>query len=212
MKVWLDHRNRRAYSFDDTVRELETIARETQVTLFETRADGLAVRFSLRPDRTTGEFDRDYGRRGMTLHRWQRRSASPFSTERKIHAVCWHGHYEYLRRLFERFPNARVSTAFADYRGIRGFADNFEATGYRNIGAPVMPVSMREACYCHERGEDWRLTPIEFPEDDNSEELTCPECGEIVWDLPEGHNLAKCWNAEGHSNGLTLAFDTMEEN
>lgn len=39
--------------------------------------------------------------------------------------------------------------------------------------------------------------------------LTCPECGEPVWDGPRGHKLAKCWNAEGHADGGTLAFDTM---
>lgn len=199
-------------SYAEQVRELETIARETQVTLYETRADGLAVRTGLRPDRSTAQFDRDYGARGMWLHRWQRRSASPFSTERKVHAVCWHGHYEFMRRLFERFPGARVKTTFADYRGIHEFADKFEATGYRNIGAPIMPVQMREACYCHERGNDWILSDIEFPEDDKSDELTCPECGEIVWDLPQGSKLAKCWNSENHANGGTLAFDTMEEN
>lgn len=39
--------------------------------------------------------------------------------------------------------------------------------------------------------------------------LTCPECGEEVWDGPRGHKLARCWNTEGHASGGTLAFDTM---
>ena len=41
--------------------------------------------------------------------------------------------------------------------------------------------------------------------------LTCPECGEAVWDGPLGHKLAKCWNAEGHESGAPLAFDTMSD-
>jgi hypothetical protein len=41
--------------------------------------------------------------------------------------------------------------------------------------------------------------------------LTCPECGESVWDLPKGSKLAKCWNAEGHASGGTLAFDSMSD-
>lgn len=41
--------------------------------------------------------------------------------------------------------------------------------------------------------------------------LTCPECGDDVWDLPHGHKLAKCWNTEGHADGGTLAFDTMSD-
>lgn len=42
-------------------------------------------------------------------------------------------------------------------------------------------------------------------------ELTCPECGEIVWDGPQGSKLAKCWNAEQHESGRPLAFDTMDD-
>lgn len=41
--------------------------------------------------------------------------------------------------------------------------------------------------------------------------LKCPECGEEVWDVPNGSKLAKCWNTEGHADGGTLAFDTMDE-
>ena len=41
--------------------------------------------------------------------------------------------------------------------------------------------------------------------------ITCPECNEAIWDLPHGHKLAKCWNTEGHADGGTLAFDTMDE-
>jgi len=43
----------------------------------------------------------------------------------------------------------------------------------------------------------------------SARKLTCPECGERVWDGPSGHKLAKCWNTEGHADGGTLAFDTM---
>lgn len=39
--------------------------------------------------------------------------------------------------------------------------------------------------------------------------LNCPECKEEIWDLPRGHKLAKCWNAEGHQSGAPFAFDTM---
>lgn len=41
--------------------------------------------------------------------------------------------------------------------------------------------------------------------------LTCPECGEEIWDGPVGSKLAKCWNTEGHTDGGTLAFDTMDD-
>jgi len=41
--------------------------------------------------------------------------------------------------------------------------------------------------------------------------LTCPECGEAIWDGPVGSKLAKCWNSEEHESGRPLAFDTMED-
>jgi hypothetical protein len=41
--------------------------------------------------------------------------------------------------------------------------------------------------------------------------LTCPECGQEIWDGPFGSKLAKCWNTEGHADGGTLAFDTMDD-
>lgn len=49
-------------------------------------------------------------------------------------------------------------------------------------------------------------------DDQQMSALKCPECGEDVWDLPFASKLAKCWNAEGHEDGGTLAFDTMDDN
>jgi hypothetical protein len=44
-----------------------------------------------------------------------------------------------------------------------------------------------------------------------NDSLTCPECGEDVWDGPSGSKLAKCWNGAGHMSGAPLAFDTMDD-
>ena len=62
-----------------------------------------------------------------------------------------------------------------------------------------------------ERLEETVITFEDFQKESAKMKLTCPECGEEVWDGPKGSKLAKCWNSEGHSSGLTLAFDTMEE-
>lgn len=40
--------------------------------------------------------------------------------------------------------------------------------------------------------------------------MVCPECREPIWDVPRGHKLARCWNAEGHAHGSDLAFDTVD--
>lgn len=59
---------------------------------------------------------------------------------------------------------------------------------------------------------EWNETDKDWNDPDAGRiALLCPECGEEVWDLPFASKLAKCWNAEGHSDGGTLAFDTMED-
>ncbi len=104
--------------------------------------------------------DRDPTYKGQHGHyRYQRRSASPFNTERKIFALCWHGYREALRKLFELAPNAKVYTALARRANISSYtASNFEKvfpdTGYVNIGSQMMPVQAREACFCSETGDD----------------------------------------------------------
>lgn len=59
----------------------------------------------------------------------------------------------------------------------------------------------------HSSADQWTVVTLH----DENGALRCPECGEEVWDGPQGSKLAKCWNAEGHADGRTLAFDTMEE-
>jgi len=46
--------------------------------------------------------------------------------------------------------------------------------------------------------------------EDTTATLTCPSCGEPIWDGPRGSKLAKCWNFHPETGG-TLAFDTMSD-
>lgn len=58
----------------------------------------------------------------------------------------------------------------------------------------------------------WNETERDWNDPDEGRiALTCPECGEEIWDGPVGSKLAKCWNSEGHSSGRPLAFDTMSD-
>ena len=77
-----------------------------------------------------------------------------FNTERKVWAVCWHGHRDFLGRLFKRVPDGVVLTCASAYRGIGGFFENYGATAYQNIGSQMMPVSRAEACFCADHGDD----------------------------------------------------------
>jgi hypothetical protein len=77
-----------------------------------------------------------------------RRSASPFGPSRRLIAACWHAHRDVMAAIFEAHPEARLKTSLADYRGGEDFEDAFPGTYYAQIGAPIAPVYMGEACDC----------------------------------------------------------------
>lgn len=94
----------------------------------------------LRPDRTTRDAD------GNCRH--QRESAGYGSQGRKVHAVCWHGHADFMTLVFQRDPSARIETGIATYAGRDDFLANYLETAWRNIGAMIAPVAMASACRC----------------------------------------------------------------
>jgi hypothetical protein len=88
--------------------------------------------------------------------RYQRRGHARYG-ERAEHlprvaAVCWHGYRDWMRRIFDLDPAARMKTAAADYRRRSGFEELFEATGDRNIGSMMQPLDYRNACDCDPYG------------------------------------------------------------
>jgi len=92
--------------------------------------NGRAIRFGLKVSSS----------RGNGAHRsWQGRRTT---------YACWHVHAEFFRALFESFPDARIKSAMADYRGRESFEKLYELTGMRNVGPRVQPCQAREACEC----------------------------------------------------------------
>jgi hypothetical protein len=49
-------------------------------------------------------------------------------------------------------PDAVFRTAVATWRGREDFEKRFAGTGNLNIGPPIAPVRMADACRCPERG------------------------------------------------------------
>lgn len=92
------------------------------------------VRFALRVDSSKGPGHRV--------------SASFFNPGRRLIAACWHAHRDVMAAIFEAFPEARLKTAFADYRGRDGFEADFEDTYFTNVGAQIAPVYIGDACEC----------------------------------------------------------------
>jgi len=124
-----------------TEAQLRDCAAEVGVELYELREEGRALRFRIVP---TAYKDA----RGD--HKYQRVSVSVFREGRRVHAVCWHGHRDFMRAIFRANPDARIKTGIADYRGSDDFEQKFEATGDRNVGSLMYPMRMRDACKCHD--------------------------------------------------------------
>lgn len=75
--------------------------------------------------------------------------------DRRVAAVCWHGHRDFFRALFALAPRAVVSvSARMNGEPVVYTAENFETTfhetGDRNIGSMFEPCAFRDACICEE--------------------------------------------------------------
>lgn len=125
---------------------LDDAARAVGVRIIDPRPErglrALRFRLGLEPDRKYG-----------------RRSASAFQNNRRVAAVCWHGHRDFFRALFKLAPNARVQTTHTKQfaKGRRFYtAENFERMYQdtdRNIGSQMYPKRYSDACDCPPGGD-----------------------------------------------------------
>lgn len=105
--------------------------------------DGRALRFRLGIDTTqTRDADGFLPYQRMST---MRPGIHYQHTGRKIAAVCWHGHRDFMLALFRLAPDARIKTALADYRG----ADDFERKYRQTYGnGNHYNLSYGQACNC----------------------------------------------------------------
>lgn len=68
---------------------------------------------------------------------------------RKVNAVCWHGHYDFMFKLFTAQPDATLISAMARYDGRADFENNADGSGARNIGSQMHPLAYEDACDCN---------------------------------------------------------------
>lgn len=132
--------------------QLKLIADEVGVKLNNLHEDGRAWNFTLRP--TGVKIDGDY--------KYQRTSASGFHADRRVHAVCWHGHRDFMLAIYKREPEARIKTMWADYRGVEDFLEKYPQTAYRNVGSLAYPMRAYEICNCALGG--WMVDLSIFPD------------------------------------------------
>lgn len=83
---------------------------------------------------------------------YQRESTGYGTAGRRVNAVCWHGFRDYFRAVFAEAPEATFRTSLNTWRGSEDFEKRFLASGYKNIGPRIAPVSIVDACRCPDRG------------------------------------------------------------
>ena len=114
------------------------------------RKDGRAWDFRL-------ALNSDVPKRGNAGYKYQRTSANRGIGPRKVAAVCWHGHRDFMRAVFRIDPNARFKTAIADWKGSEDFERRFAQTAFNNVGSMMYPIFAKDACTCS-HGE-WDVDP-----------------------------------------------------
>jgi len=76
--------------------------------------------------------------------KWQR--VSPRG--RKVHAVCWHGHLEFMRYLYRINSTAKIRTAMSRYDSREDLESNKGNAYHSNIGSLTYPMDYGDACNC----------------------------------------------------------------
>jgi len=117
------------YAWGVTESEIRAAASEVGLSIFQDwqgsgiTPKGRSLSFRLGLDTSQPRDEEGYAP-------FQRRSTSQWHQDkpRRIAAVCWHGHRDFLRALFRLQPDARVKSALADYRGSEDFERSYRAT------------------------------------------------------------------------------------
>jgi hypothetical protein len=97
---------------------------------------------------------------GTKSKQWQKVNNAPFQSgmgwrndgRRNVHAVCFHGHWHFMKRVFDLDPRAKFVTGLDTWDGIDDFMQRAEASGMRNMGSIVYPEQYREQCDCDLNG------------------------------------------------------------
>jgi len=127
--------------------KLHTPHHWAQSRWIDTAINGRRVSFRLALDTTNHRTPSGHLRRSTQVP--YQKIVNRYGKTRRVNAVCWHGHRDFMIRLFDLLPDLVLRTAVATYRGRSGFLDTYLATGDRNIGSVVDPQAYSTACNCY---------------------------------------------------------------
>jgi len=122
------------YAKGVTIKEINAIAAECGFTTDASLNNRGQIRFRIFP----------------TSDRQRKLSTGWGSRGRRVNAVCWHGHRDFMYKMFDKFPHATLKTSIVTYKGLDDFTEKFNETGWKNVGPMIAPVFYREACKCEE--------------------------------------------------------------
>jgi hypothetical protein len=97
---------------------------------------------------------------GTKSKQWQKVNAAPHQSgmgwrkdgRRNVHAVCFHGHWHFMKRVFDLDPAAKFVTGLDTWDGLDDFMERAEHSGMRNMGSMMYPEQYREQCDCDLNG------------------------------------------------------------
>ena len=127
-----------------TADQLRDAAAEVGVLLRYITPKGRGWQLTLKPDVQRRPSKHGYGRI-LPETRYQRRGVYK---GQRIDAVCWHGHRDFMRAIFQMNPDAVIISSWARYNGSVDFEEKLQETGRRNLGSVVCPMYAQEACFC----------------------------------------------------------------
>lgn len=136
-----------------------TSAREYLRLCITTAIEQIGIRAQITPDR--------HCRRGLKVNlipgdssemrtpsgRLRKNSSIPYALRSSrgmlmSRYVCWHGHRDFLRAIFELSPDTYVRTKLAHYKGKNDFAQKYPDTYYTNVGSSMYPSAYGNNCDC----------------------------------------------------------------
>lgn len=136
-----------------TLREIEEIASNLGFQAYNSTDHGIISR------------GKNKGRRRLTFvlrptgnDRFRRINYTHYteSGRRKAWAICWHGHWNFMRNIYMVDSDALIQTSRIGnfkYHNLEEFLSKAYLSGLVNVGSQIYPVQLREQCDCEETGD-----------------------------------------------------------
>lgn len=147
----------------DTWSLLRRTGDDLHIDVIPASSAGRYTGFMLRPKTGSDAF------RKLNRHAYEQGWAK---APRRTYAICYHGHFEFMRRLFEAHPDTVIRSSMqlagagrTVYDGRDDFYDKAPELGHVNVGSRMMPIDYEDSCecgycYCYGSKEPPRVSEI----------------------------------------------------